>query len=303
MLFEFRRLILLSIAIVMVGVHGTASTAERLVLAPYKDDLFAYPKVLESRFGGRFLKLDYNKQRDIYGRDTIPLRKAKQKYVNAKPRWSKGISSFKFGGEKIKFSYVGPLKGGATITVLYLHGQGGNRFQGVNDWTFGGNFNRLQNLMVRNGGLLLAPDFSDFKAQGSKEIATFLSLFKARSPAAPLIVACGSMGGALCWRLVKKREIAKKISGLFLLGSLWDDTVLKAKFLRDRKHRIPIYFGQGSWDTVFPWKRQFEMFNDIRRVSPQTPVRFVLFETGKHGTPIRMVDWRRELNWMLANAK
>jgi hypothetical protein len=24
------------------------------------------------------------------------------------------------------------------------------------------------------------------------------------------------------------------------------------------------------------------------------------FETGTHGTPIRMVDWRQALNWMLS---
>jgi hypothetical protein len=26
----------------------------------------------------------------------------------------------------------------------------------------------------------------------------------------------------------------------------------------------------------------------------------VRFETGTHGTPIRMTDWRETLNWMLA---
>jgi hypothetical protein len=33
---------------------------------------------------------------------------------------------------------------------------------------------------------------------------------------------------------------------------------------------------------------------------PDYPVRFVRFETGTHGTPIRMVDWRAVLNWMLS---
>ena len=31
---------------------------------------------------------------------------------------------------------------GAAIIVLYLHGQGGSRKQGADDFTFGGNFNR-----------------------------------------------------------------------------------------------------------------------------------------------------------------
>ena len=32
------------------------------------------------------------------------------------------------------------------------------------------------------------------------------------------------------------------------------------------------------------------------------PARFVRFETGTHGTPIRMTDWRETLNWMLSLA-
>jgi hypothetical protein len=28
-------------------------------------------------------------------------------------------------------------------------------------------------------------------------------------------------------------------------------------------------------------------------------VHFALFDTGVHGTPIRMTDWRLVLNWML----
>ena len=33
------------------------------------------------------------------------------------------------------------------------------------------------------------------------------------------------------------------------------------------------------------------------------PARFVRFETGTHGTPIRMTDWRDTLNWMLSAGK
>jgi hypothetical protein len=29
------------------------------------------------------------------------------------------------------------------------------------------------------------------------------------------------------------------------------------------------------------------------------PTRFILFQTGSHGTPIRMTDWRETLNWIL----
>lgn len=48
---------------------------------------------------------------------------------------------------------------GAAFIVIYLHGRGGNRLQGINDFTFGGNFNRVKNLAALNGGLYLTPDF------------------------------------------------------------------------------------------------------------------------------------------------
>ena len=38
------------------------------------------------------------------------------------------------------------------------------------DFTFGGNFNRIKNLAASNGGLYLSPDFSDFGAQGAAEV-------------------------------------------------------------------------------------------------------------------------------------
>jgi hypothetical protein len=39
---------------------------------------------------------------------------------------------------------------------------------------------------------------------------------------------------------------------------------------------------------------------EIRRRSPGYPTKFMRFETGTHGTPIRMVDWRKALDWMLS---
>ena len=90
---------------------------------------------------------------------------------------------------------------GARIITIYLHGQGGNRKQGVDDFTFGGNFNRIKNLMAANGGLYLSPDFSDFGDKGAAEIAALIGHYAEKSPGAKIFVACGSMGGALCWQL------------------------------------------------------------------------------------------------------
>ena len=94
----------------------------------------------------------------------------------------------------------------ARIITLYLHGQGGSRKQGVDDFTFGGNFNRIKNLMADNGGLYLSPDFSDFGDKGAAEVAALIDIMRSKSPGAQVFVACGSMGGGLCWSLAKSRN-------------------------------------------------------------------------------------------------
>ena len=40
-------------------------------------------------------------------------------------------------------------------------------------------------------------------------------------------------------------------------------------------------------------------FKQIKTRAPNYPIKFTLFDTGTHGTPIRMTDWRLVLNWML----
>ncbi|TIR63377.1 MAG: alpha/beta hydrolase, partial [Mesorhizobium sp.] len=68
------------------------------------------------------------------------------------------------------------------------------------------------------------------------------------------------------------------------------------------KRRVPVFFGQGSRDVVFQVEKQEAFFRSILAKSKTYPARFVRFETGTHGTPIRMVDWRGTLNWMLTKA-
>jgi pimeloyl-ACP methyl ester carboxylesterase len=89
-------------------------------------------------------------------------------------------------------------------------------------------------------------------------------------------------------------------SGLLLLGSLWDEKFLSsAAFQR----KVPVYLGQGSGDTVFPVEHVETFYRMIRSKAPGYPVRMVRFESGSHGTPIRMTDWRETINWMLSTRR
>ncbi len=273
-----------------------ASPAAADQLTPFKDELFAYPGILSVGENGSYAVVDYREARDINQRDEVPERRVRAKYVSLGVRKVQQDLALKTDAGTIRHVAVGRTEGAKIITV-YLHGQGGSRKQGVDDFTFGGNFNRIKNLMAANHGLYLSPDFSDFGDSGTAEVAVLIDHYAGASPGAKIFVACGSMGGNLCWALARNATVAKRLSGLLLLGSLWDDSFLASPAFRAK---VPVFFGQGSRDTVFPVESQEAFFRSILAKSPGYPARFVRFETGTHGTPIRMTDWRETLNWMLS---
>ncbi|WP_350334169.1 alpha/beta hydrolase [Coralliovum pocilloporae] len=286
-------------AVALALVAGWASVASAASLKPYKDDLFAYPHVVESYYNGDYVRVGYDKRRDIHKRDEVPERRVQSYYVSKKPNWSQSVQTVKVNGRPVKHYTVGETDR-ARMIVFYIHGQGGNRHQGVNDWTFGGNFNRIKNLMVRNGGLYISPDVRDFSSGGVQDIRGLLRHYGARSSGAPIFIACGSAGGALCWELAKDDIARSFMSGILLMGSRHDASILRSSVFASRRNWLPIYIGHGTNDSVFDWKEREKFFLKVRSSYPGYPIRFTLFETGSHGTPIRMTDWRLTLNWMLA---
>lgn len=274
---------------------SAVSAFAQTLLPPFKDNYFSYPAILGSADNGDYKIVDYNEMRDINGRDAVPEKRAKDVYVSLRARAQQKEVSFQTSVGPVKSIAVGRLKN-ASFIVVYLHGRGGNRFQGVNDFTFGGNFNRIKNLASLNGGLYVTPDFKDFAATGEAQIAALLTELKASSPAAPLILACGSQGGALCWRVAANPNIGVQLAGLILLGSLWDEGFFKSPAF---KKKVPVFFTHGSRDPVFPIERQEAFYREIRKRSSGYPVQFRRFESGNHGTPIRMSDWREMINWIL----
>ena len=133
---------------------------------------------------------------------------------------------------------------GASLIVLYIHGKGGSRKQGADDYTFGGNFNRAKNLVAAAGGLYLSPDFSDFGDKGGREIAALIAHYAQASPGAPVFVACGSAGGGICYRMAYDPAVAPRLGGLLLLGSHWDEAFLSSPAFQRRVGRWP--WSRGS---------------------------------------------------------
>ena len=265
-------------------------------LVPWKDELFKVPAVLESRHEGDYLILDYHSGRDINGQDAIPEKKANGERVSTEIADVQKDTKVKTKFGEIRHFTVGKTEG-ASIIVIYFHGKGGNRGQGVDDWTFGGNFNRLKNLVVRSGGLYLSPDITHFNGKSANQISGLLLHYLAASPNAPIILACGSAGGSICYQLARKDELVPHLDGIIFLGSFPYGVFTDSAAWRAR---VPVYIGHGSGDYVSYVEKMEEVYRRVRESSPGYPVRMERFESGTHGTPIRMIDWRKTINWQLS---
>ena len=275
---------------------ATSASASAAELKPFKDELFAYPPVLSTADGGDYEVVDYRELRDINERDEVPERRVHRKYISLRVRDVQQDMTLRGDAGNVRHMVVGKTEGARFIT-LYIHGQGGSRKQGVDDFTFGGNFNRIKNLMADNGGLYITPDFTEFGPVGAAQVASVIEHYAGQSPDAPVFIACGSMGGTICWELAKNPTMAKRLGGLLILGSFWDESFLKSAAY---KAKVPVFFGHGGSDSVFAVDQQEAFYRMIRKAKGGYPVRFVRFETGSHGTPIRMSNWRDVLNWMLS---
>ncbi len=219
-----------------------APSAHALTLSPRKTSSSPIQPFCRARTVARSPWSITTKQRDINKRDEVPERRVRAKYVSLGVRRQQQDLTLRTAAGDIRHVAVGKTAG-ASLIVIYLHGQGGSRKQGVDDFTFGGNFNRIKNLAANNGGLYLSPDFSDFGGKGAGEVAALIAHYAEKSPGAPVFVACGSMGGGLCWELAKSGDVAGRLGGLLLLGSHWDDGFFGSAAF---KRKVPVFFGQGS---------------------------------------------------------
>lgn len=265
-------------------------------LAPFKDDRFAYRPPLEVRDGGDYSLIPYDEQRDINARDEIPVRKVRAGYIEALPNSTVSDFTYSAQGRTLAVHGAGKVEGGARFTVIYLHGKDGNRDWGFDDERFGGNFNRLKNLMVKNGGAYLSPDFTDFETDGLTDIAALLERQSARG-AGKVVIACGSLGNKLCWSVANNADLRKQVSGLVILSGFPDRDFLRVAY-SGAFSALPLYMAHGSRDPVYALEDMEDFYQALK--AKDQPARMTVFDTGNHGSPIRMIDWRQALNWILS---
>lgn len=266
------------------------------IMPPFKESAFKYRKPLEVSDGGRYMKVPYDEFVDINKRDEVPVRKVRSFYIQKLPAGTEKEFEYTVGGTRHFYRAMGQVDGGSKITMIYVHGRGGNRDWGFDDERFGGNFNRLKNMMLKAGGAYIAPDFTDFEAQGLAELKYLIAKFRPLT-SGKLVVACGSLGNSHCWNLALDPQASRQIDGLVVLAGFPDNRFLSAPVVTGGRP-IPLVIAHGSWDPDYDYKPMVEFYQALRAKAPSYPVRFLLFETGKHGAPVRMIDWRDTLNWI-----
>ena len=274
-----------------------AANAFALELKPFKDELFSNQTVVESHDNGAFETIDYQELRDINGRDIVPERRVKPAYMALGVRWHQTDETLTLGTRKLDVTRVGPASGQA-FTVIFIHGRAGDRRLGSNDYMFGGNFNRLKNLAVDNGGSYYAPTIKTFDAEGVADVAAMIRSASEQSGGKPVILSCASMGSIVCWGISRDPESVKRLKGMVMMSAVTDPTFSKSPFY---KAKLPIWFAHGSNDSVYPAKDQQAEFEQLFKA--HYPARFTLYTTGSHGTPLRMIDWRKTLNWLFVPAQ
>ncbi len=282
-----------AIAAFFMMATGEARSADRL--PPYKDDLFSTQKVLQTGDDGAFDVIEYDEMRDINGRDQIPEKRAQQKYVSLGVRKVQADETLSLDGQRLDVTRVGQAAG-AAFTVIFVHGRNGDRRLGANDYTFGGNFNRLKNLVAGSDGVYYSPTVKTFDSDGVAAIAGLIRYASQQSPGKPVFLACASMGSQVCWGVSRDADSVKRLNGMVIMSGVSDPDFIKSAFYRAR---LPLWFVHGSRDPVYPAGDQQALYEKLHKAG--YPAHFTLYQTGNHGTPIRMIDWRRALNWLLAS--
>jgi hypothetical protein len=273
---------------------GAPRVALAQALKPFKDDLYSLKsrKVLEARDGGAYKRYVFGDQ-DVNGRDKVAGKVAKDNRVDLGVLKSQRVVNIqRDGGAQIEAYEVGEPKN-ASFAVVFVHGAGGNKDIGANDVSFGGNFNRLKNIVSTNGGVYYSPTVG-----GNADVNTLIRHIRNQSPNARVILVCGSAGAFACWDSAKNPKTSQALAGLVFLGGT--DTLPGIENSTIAASRLPIIFSHGSKDPIVPPTDYIKHYTALKKMDPKYPVQMQVFEGGKHGTPIRMIDYKESLEWLFA---
>lgn len=122
-------------------------------------------------------------------------------------------------------------------------------------------------------------------------------MLQKESPGIKVVLACGSVGGAICHDIANRTDSVPHLAGLMFTGAAsgLEEITKSAAYSK----RVPMIIAHGSRDGVDGFISAFKQMRK-RIDGTNYPVWMQVFDDGGHGTPIRMIDWRSSLNWIFA---
>ena len=180
----------------------------------------------------------------------------------------------------------------AKFALIFVHGAiDYKKFLGVTDTGFGGNFNLLKNLVIRNDGVYFSPSFKLIPSE-VQVMQKLISHIKAQSPYAKIAFACGSSGMVICAGIAESLEDIDVDGLIFLGGSHSPHFDVNLPFF---EKKTPMIIAHASYDG---WESKKMFYDKVKTTDSQYPIQFQLYHGGVHGTPIRMINWKRSLNYL-----
>jgi len=265
-------------------------------LKPYKNDLFKYQwGVLKSEFNGDIKLIDYSVFRDIEERDVVDVVKVYEKYTEKIPQNFKILKKYKSDNWEKKYWEIknaNLLDDEIKIITIYFYWYNWNIDQWVNNETFWGNFNRIQNLMIKNNWIYISTEFTNFSNQWVKDISVLLNDLKLKYKNADILLSAGSSGWTLIWNILKQESLKSIIKWVILIGSVVDNNYLV-------NENIPIYIWHWTKDKNLPYTGKYTFYNEIKNQKQNYPIKIEFFDWWLHWTPLRMIDWYLTINWIL----
>lgn len=288
-----------SFSLIKEKINSNVNLKTNLLYWYDKDKLFEYRNILEKWTNDDYVKVDYVEKIDLYERDIEPVDKVKEEYIDISyiEKWYEKEEKINISWKELTY-FIAKKDDNIDKLVIYIHWWWWNRFQGMSDYTFGWNFNRVKNLMIHNTGAYISPDFSNFWYKGQNEIHKIILNQKEKNKNLKnVFIACGSSGWEVCWGLFNNEEFNKDINWIILVWSSVNYWFFNNKEIK--KRLIPIFLGHWTNDKQIWYQWHTNFFNKIKQENINYPIKLHLYNTWVHWTPIRMINWKETIEWML----
>lgn len=270
---------------------------EKYRIKPFKDDLFSYKQTLVEKLDWNWKLIDFSVKRDVEDRDEIDVDKVFEHYIDRKTekyREIKNLDSVEW------FSYyeVTDRKQNDSekkLITIYFHWKWWNKTWWINDETFWWNFNRIQNLMIENSWVYISTD-TILWDKWISDHTKLLEHLKNKYTNAKIVLIWWSNWWLMLWDLVNNENSNKFIDWIILAWTVLDDKNEKNSTDFLVKNKIPVYIAHWNKDHIPFWPKETFL---KKFLSLWWEWKVVIFNWWVHWTPIRMVDYKEVLNWML----